>query len=388
MDKLDLLYKKYLTEVLSKDGTHQIGKNIFNIYLYFKKEILKIENQSIPDSIYNYHKIKHVLRSMEGFFEWLGSEYSRDKQCKDNPTISNIDLYQNVRKQINGFKLNKDIEKIQCCRKLQISQLERRFKIFNDKSNHVFYKGIADYIKYILENQLLNDLIKKHLINQSTQDKVTWYNCIQHSWFNLELVYLLIYKKQETLKLAAHCKGVRPVLQRMAEELEQSLSNNINSKSLFFKKEVFDADIIRLHQFIIETLERNGNLEKTDSIPNQRNPSQTVVYDYIANGIATGKLCIKNFHPIDFIKLPAIALQFFYLSRNKTEFYSYQDFNKFISDQDRKLTSNEFRLLIDKINNRVRSSTNGSIANLIQKKESNISTSLKNVYKWTDTHFK
>jgi hypothetical protein len=273
MDKLDLLYKKYLTEVLSKDELLQKDQNIFNLYLYFKKEIIRKDNQSIPELIYKYQKIKYVISSLEGFFEWLESKHLCDIQ--DEPTISSSDLYQNVRKQINGFKLNDNIDKIKCCRKLQIAQLERRFKIFIDKSNYVFYKGIADYIKYVLENNLLNDLIKKHLINQSnlpvSNDKENWHNCIQHSWFNLELVYLLIYKKQETIKSAVNCKGIRPVLQRMAEELEQILSNNINSKSIFFQREVINADIIRLHQYIIEKLERNGSLERAESIPNQRN---------------------------------------------------------------------------------------------------------------------
>jgi hypothetical protein len=325
MDKLDLLYKKYLAEVLSKDETHQKDQNIINIYLYFKKEILKAENQTIPDLIYKYQKIKYIISRMEGFIEWLENKNICDKQCKDNPTISNIDLYHNVRKQINGFKLNKDIDKIKCCRKLQITQLERRYEALKEVSNYVFYKGIADYIKYILENQLLYDLIKEHLINQSnlplSNDKETWQNCIHHFWFNLELVYLLIYKKQETIKSAVNCKGIRPVLQRMVEELEQILSNNINSKSIFFQREVINADIIRLHQYIIEKLERNGSLERADSIPNQQDPKQNIVHDYvgngIANGIATGKLCIKYFNPIDFIKLPAIALQARFVARSQ-----------------------------------------------------------------------
>jgi hypothetical protein len=124
-------------------------------------------------------------------------------------------------------------------------------------------------------------------------------------------------------------------------------------------------------------------LEKSIEQPKiLKEPEQSVIYKYNEYGVPYGELKILGYESIFFVKNPAVAVQYFYLNRERKEYFSYHGFNEFRGPTNKHITSNIFRLLIDGINKRVCSLTSNMVKSLIIKKKKNMFGKETNYYKF------
>jgi hypothetical protein len=255
------------------------------------------------------------------------------------------------------------------------------------QSDIVFFKGIADYVRFNLRNHVLYVLVLERFIEQSYSNFFKaecstnkdfliyrWKNSLIGSWFNLELIYLFNFKRIETVEKAIQVEELRRGVNYLLSEFDRILERNDSDENVYIKRQYYSSDIIRVHHCLIENLERNSkhNCKSIDNID----------FKFSSYGIPSGKLIVKGFDSIEFIKLPAIIVQFFFLNKTFDSDYSYKDFNEFQGAESKQVSSNNFRLIINSINNRVSNHTSGIVKELIQKQESYNSNIATNRYKW------
>jgi hypothetical protein len=150
----------------------------------------------------------------------------------------------------------------------------------------------------------------------------------------------------------------------------------LNQKS-FFKREKYNFDLIRIHHFLLDKLD-------IQSINQSSSSNKSISYQYNNYLIPTGVLKIWKFEAIEFRKLPATALQFFYLNKSNGKSLSYIDFNKFNGTEQRQLDSNTFRLIIEGINSRVSKNTKNVVEEIILLERSKETYNDTNRYKWNE----
>lgn len=115
-----------------------------------------------------------------------------------------------------------------------------------------------------------------------------------------------------------------------------------------------------------------------------KTPPQTkndkLSYEYNTYGTPTGNLKIDNFKNIEFKKIPAKIVQFFF-SNNRLG-NSQKTFKNFNETMEEGISSNEFRLNIDTINKRVKKNTDGFVKEIIIKIKNKPQET--NIYKWNE----
>ena len=290
---------------------------------------------------------------------------------------------------------------------IYLKQLKRIYDSFFLLDDPVFYQGIADYIKYISEHPYTSSVITKHILLQA--DEVFYKACLKAkrvgagspddilhcvkneyysltkqmqnsywgAWFNLELIYLIIYNKiKDVLKRIKDNIDLIMDFCTLACEMETILANDSAYTGLNFNRNEYSSWVNRIHNYILEILEKE--LQEN----NEPDSKQEIIYKYNQYGIPSGELLIKAFKPIQFVKTPAKAMFFLYSHKDLKKHYSYIDFNEYQGPENKQLTSNEFRLMIEAINKRVKSSTAGFLKELLVKQTGKSDFKSANKYRW------
>lgn len=292
----------------------------------------------------------------------------------------NLDEHLYLNSQINGINFE-----------LLIKQLNRRFDYYCHLSTPVFFKGLADYVKYISEKKFLLSLIIDKIISLEPKDFISnnthckeienlaesYHHSDWGSWFNLEIVYLIIYKMKEMLHKFSEIPDAMNFLNNCYWEMRIIMNNNSPIKPVYFSRRCYHYDLIRIHNLLTELLEC-----KFDSQEIPVNQSDRIIYKYHEYGIPSGELFIQGFNAISFTKNRAKVIQFYYLNKGNESYYSYQDFNEFSGSSKKLYSSNEFRLLIDSINHRVKMSTAGVIKQLLIKYQGTTKINETNRYRF------
>lgn len=401
MCSLDQLFRIFLKQQHTSKTSSRSDRICGKCYLMFKRVLvgLNCPELSQASALLYYRKLRIVVCYLKPFFVWLekqmpvkstGRQYSCHSATGDSTfqPINRYELFKSFRRYISGKGIYRDRERMSVDSSVLIQQLIRRFNSFFQQSDVVFFQGIADYIKFVLGNSALSGIVQDNLLkningngnngieaNNQGLLQETWQNSELASWFNLELVYFLILRKKEIFNGAQELNGLQAGLRLCAQELDLILKEKMCSKHIFFNRELYNTDIIRIHHFLLEALERNGGAVAGDSKCQAK-------YTYTSSGIPSGTLILPDFVPLYFSKLPAVVIQFFYLRRHDTEYYSYKDFNEFKDKGVRPVQSNDFRLLVNSINQRIRNQTEGTIKKILVKQKAELSTSKTNYYQW------
>jgi hypothetical protein len=269
-----------------------------------------------------------------------------------NQNQSNKEIEQKLRERIkyhrifrkwrvnNPTKINKSDSK-----RLQI---EQRYKSFIKEKDLVFIRGLADYIEAVKKSSTYSKAIEKiyeeeNIVYKKKSNTVlirAFSNSIWGSWFYLELVHLLHYRQ---------------------DIINEIFGQNLDPGNIPFDKEFYIADINRVH---FHFLEQSCGLFESNT-----NEDKPINYRFNQIGSPSGILKIKGFEEVNFNKQRAQVLQFFYLCKSMNTYSDYQDFNTFIGAENKRISSNQFRLIVNSINRRVKKSTSGLIKELIQKQD-------------------
>lgn len=400
MDALDDLFEQYLQELKNLGQAENDIRNYNNCFNSFRKlmvvdELVNFRTEKIIEFAERLSEIRHwdssknkyvtvknslLLSSINllwSFFIWIKKSEDNTLSKNDhhsNECINEKMLFYTIYRQKFNFLLgynrsnNQSFDSIDIDISNEISkkQLDKRFDYYSGLSDSTFYKGLADYVKYVSEKKHLLSIIIENIISEEPKNIESWIESCNHSdwgsWFNLEIVYLVIYKIKEMLKTFSENPEVINFLNQCSQEMTNIINNNCPGEPKYFSRNSFQYDFLRIHNLISETLER-----KSDSQLTPTDHFDGIVYKFHEFGIPNGELIIKGFDTIYFTKNRAKVIQFFYLNKENESYFSYQDFNEFSSSCKKTLGSNEFRLLIDSINHRVNIHSSGIIKHLIIK---------------------
>jgi hypothetical protein len=243
---------------------------------------------------------------------------------------------------------------------LKRMNINQRYKSFIKEKDLVFIRGLADYIEAVKKASYYSKAIEKiyqeedvaYQKNSNTVLIRAFTNSIWGSWFNLELIYFMISKP---------------------DSFNNIFENQLDPRSIPFERESFFADINRVHHYLLE--------HSTESLDPSSGENKTVNYSFNSIGSPSGILKIKGFKAIHFHKQRAQVLQYFYLNKSLITYSDYQDFNTYVGVGNRQVNSNQFRLIVNSINLRVKKCTSELIKELIIKQEYSSKARTANRYK-------
>jgi hypothetical protein len=257
--------------------------------------------------------------------------------------------------------------------KLRTISLEKRYKSIIKSDDLVFIRGLADYVNAIKRSVSFRRIIASIYEEEDESYKKVkngaptggapaggaltgpFSNSIWGSWFYLDLIFLLHYHP---------------------DKIQNIFGKQLSPAEIPFDKEFYIADINRVHHYLME-----HSFESLDLSSNENKP---VNYSFSSISSPNGRLKIIGFAEVQFQKQRAQVLQFFYLNNSLNTYSDYQDFNAFIGAENIQVSSNQFRLIVNAINKRVKISTSGLIKELIIKQESSSKARTANRYKMID----
>jgi hypothetical protein len=424
MKSLDELFQIFIQELEIKSVPQKTVNGYIHCYQCFSKLMPEITIDSINDELilifinklrktkfWNHNTqefvslkstlILNFMNYLWSFFIWL-KKYRKNELNRIIDTTHGKNEFVILLKFISEYRDNcdylfdtsnmEDNPNNHFNAELLIKQLNRRFNSFFNLSDAVYFRAVAEYIKFISRKKQLAEIVKTEILEkervslleiQSLKDgdleysEYLYQNSEWGSWFNLELVYLLIYKIRDLLDKFTDNPDFIIFLKKRYCELFGILRDCEISKKTYFKRNVYNLDVIRVHNFLLEVLEKSIEQPKI-----LKEPEQSVIYKYNEYGVPYGELKILGYESIFFVKNPAVAVQYFYLNRERKEYFSYHGFNEFRGPTNKHITSNIFRLLIDGINKRVCSLTSNMVKSLIIKKKKNMFGKETNYYKF------
>lgn len=132
-------------------------------------------------------------------------------------------------------------------------------------------------------------------------------------------------------------------------------------------------------------------LEKTTPVPHHIKSTGIILYNFTEHSSpASGTLHIGNFAPLQFNKIPAQILRFFYSVKSLDNKYTtFHDFNRFNKQHDEAnqslINSDSFRRKVDEINNRIKEASKGLMEELITK-EATANKRKATLYRWNEQY--
>ena len=303
MQELDRLFFDFLRRKKEEGGLLLPEESYKREYLEFKKRFEKGTNKGVARQ---YSRLKLLIKYLESFFEKIEKEV-RQKQCNlsirqefDNPDI--LKLYDECKKAVGKIKSHDNSN-----RSVIKEQLSRRYESIITQSDGVFFRGIATFVRYIIKNNFLSGVINSG--DFSSNDKNTYESSMSRkaSWIRLEIVFLFTYCKTDLYKKLG--KEFNKPLYELTSELNSIFDDIQTQENFFFKREKYNFDLIRIHHFLLDKLDN-------ESIQHTSLPNNSIYYQYNNYLIPTGVLKIWEFELVEFRKLPATVLQFFYLNRS------------------------------------------------------------------------
>ncbi|MCF6281369.1 MAG: hypothetical protein L3J28_04015 [Candidatus Polarisedimenticolaceae bacterium] len=237
-------------------------------------------SHSINDFIsFNASTILNFMNYLWSFFIWLKEEQNisglieKSENQRSKTTMKKLlflSLYRRKSKSLNCYTTGQKSKDCYLANDLLILQLSRRYNSFFTLSDTVFFIGIADYVKFIFRKRQLTDIIKHHILEKEKHDFETsekldeiWQNSVWGSWFDLELVYLIIYKMREVIHDFSDDLDVKYYLKSCYKEMKNIIDNSTDIEPHNFKRTAYNVDIIRVHNFILETLEIDNEIQES-----------------------------------------------------------------------------------------------------------------------------
>lgn len=362
------------------------------------------------DYIYVVYKLANIEKLAEKSL--LDFEYLRSPG-KSNMTplgVLNI-LYQHLNIEIEGFVFHKDI--FQKYRRDEFDRLQRRItfaednyemaqKLFNSTftlkdvvedpftfSNH----GAGEFIEFNAAlpkdtsakiQACLNNYMEAYIAQTLKVDRENITIFSEQKRLFAMLLNSLSKKYGDSFIITDNDVNA------IREEQEYFLHNLVAFERLGYIN-IIDLDIMDREKSIISQGEEYQ--AKIEVLPafkklvSQPKKGSATSYSFRDYDPPSGELKIGDFPEMPFSKIPAIIVNYFYnLNKFDKTTKNYQDFNAFIQSSGRRITSNDFRLRINEINEKVKKTTGGLISEAIIREEGNGSTAKKesNSYKWNN----